>query len=421
MARHDIENTPAERAHFIDIARGLAAEFAARGRAGDEDNQFPLDTVPLYKASGLARLQIPKDEGGLGGDIWSVTLVSKELAKGDPAIALSFNMHQVMVGLLANILEPAARDKVFERIIEEDALLCGGFSEERAGITGLADTYAIPQPDGGFRLNGKKTWTTLAEAADLVSLNAAVSDENGNLPEDVGERAATECTFWLPMDSPGISVDRTWDTMGMRATGTQTVVFDDVYVSSENFGGNFRQGLFGHFEWVTMPFSGVYCGHAEKAYEECRDALRTKTLGATPEGKNVALAGIGFVQYNLGRMLLDVEAAKRVLESTARILFDGRDAEWHPMARAAFLDVAKVTTTETALRVCDGALRLIGGGAFRRGSIFERLYRDSRAGPFHPLTTDQAYDLLGRAELGLLEPPTAREIDTVESAELAKA
>lgn len=408
MAIHDVVNTPEEREEFLSIARELAPEFAKRGATADRENQFPLDTVELYKASGLGRLQIPKGEGGLGGDILSVALVSCELAKGDPAIALSYNMHQVMVGLLSNVLEPAARKEVLRRVVDENALVCGGFSEERAGITGLADTYAVPQSDGGYRLYGKKTWTTLSEAADLFSLNAAVSDADGTLPEDITERAATECTFWMPMDTPGLTVQRTWDTMGMRATGTQTVVLDGVHVPAQNCGGNFRQGLFGHFEWVTMPFAGAYLGLATKAYEECRAALRTKTLGATAEGKDVALANVGFVQYNLGRLCLDLEAARRVLDSTAQILFDGRDQAWNPIARAGYLDVAKVTTTETAVRITDGALRLVGGSTFRRGHILERLFRDARGGPFHPLTTDAAYDLLGRSELGLLDPPQAR-------------
>jgi len=93
------------------------------------------------------------------------------------------------------------------------------------------------------------------------------------------------------------------------------------------------------------------------------------------------------------------------LETTARILIEGRDAGWGPVARTPFMDVTKVATTEAAISVTDTALRLVGGQSFRRGHTLERLFRDARGGPFHPMTTDQVYDFLGRSELGLFDAP----------------
>ena len=407
MGKHDVQTTEAERAELVARARELAKEFAAAGAAADESNRFPTELVPLYKAAGFATLAVPKEYGGSGADIWTTSLVSKELAKGDPAIALAFNMHQTMVGIFRGLLDEPSRERVFGQIVAEQKLVSGPFSEDRAGLSGLADTVAVPDGKGGWLVSGKKSWATLIEGADLVAFNATVTDESGELPEDFQEHAARESVFVIPADSPGLSIVRTWDTLGMRATGTQTLVFDRVPVPAEAYGGNFREGLFGQFEWASLSFASVYQGLAEKAYEATREVLRKKSLGATQEGKDVALKGIGFVQYNLGRLKVEVEAAARTLETTARILIDGRDAEWSPIVRTAMLDVAKVTSTETAIRVTDGALRLIGGQAFRRGHLLERLYRDSRGGPFHPLTTDQAYDLVGRFELGLFDQPAA--------------
>ena len=405
MGKHDEVLTPKERDAIVAKATDLAADFDAAGATADAENRFPLEIVPLYKAAGLPKIAIPKEYGGDGADIWTTALVSRELAKGDPAIALAFNMHQTMVGIFRGLLDEDSRKRVFGRIVEENLLVSGPFSEERAGLSGLADTIAVPDGNGGWRVSGKKSWATLIEAADLVAFNATITDESGTLPDNFLEHSSREAVFVIPADSPGLSVVRTWDTLGMRATGTQTLVFDDVPVSAEAYGGNFRQGLFGEFEWASMSFASVYQGLAEKAYDTAKAILRKKSLGATQEGQDVALKNIGFVQYNLGRLKTEVEASARVLESTARILVDGRDAEWNPVARVAFLDVGKVTSTETAIRVADGALRLVGGQSFRRGHVLERLYRDARGGPFHPLTTDQAYDLIGRSELGLFDPP----------------
>lgn len=402
MNKHRVEMTADEQADVIGRARALAKEFAAVGPEADAQNRFPTEMVPLYKDSGLVSLAVPKKYGGMGADIWTTTLVSKELAKGDPAIALAFNMHQTMIGIFRGLLDEPTRQRVFTEVVDERKIVCGPFSEDRAGLTGLADTVAVPDGDGGWRIRGKKTWATLCQGADIVAFNATITDADGKLPEDHTEHAARESVFVIPMDSPGISIKETWDTMGMRATGTHTLIFDNVPVPKDSYGGTFRGGLLGEFEWASMSFSGVYLGLAEKVYAETVEVLKKKTLGATQEGKDVALKGIGYVQYGLGRMLVDVETAARALETTGRILIENRDAEWDPFARTAWVDVTKVAATEAAIRTADAALRLVGGSAFRRGHVLERLYRDARGGPFHPLTTDQAYDLLGRGELGLL-------------------
>jgi alkylation response protein AidB-like acyl-CoA dehydrogenase len=405
MGKHDIEMTPADRVFALEAARSLAKEFAEAGPAADRENRFPVELVARYKESGLVPLAVPKKYGGLGADIWTTALVSRELAKGDPAIALAFNMHQTMVGIFRGLLDEPTRERVFGEVTRERKIVCGPFSEDRAGLDGLADTVAVPDGDGGWHVSGKKTWATLCQGADIVAFNATITEPDGELPADFRDHVQREAVFVLPMDTPGISVVETWDTMGMRATGTHTVVFDKVAAPAASYGGNFRNGLFGEFEWASMSFAAVYCGLAEKAYAETREILKKKSLGATMEGSDVALKGVGYVQHGLGRMCLETEAAIRTLEATARILIDGRDAEWNPLARTAFLDVAKVTTTETAIRVTDTALRLVGGSSYRRGHVLERLYRDARGGPFHPMTTDRAYDLLGRSELGLLGAP----------------
>ena len=108
-------------------------------------------------------------------------------------------------------------------------------------------------------------------------------------------------------------------------------------------------------------------------------------------------------------MKVKTEVSGRVLEATANILRDGRDAEWSPLARPGLIDVVKVVTTGNAHFVTNAGMRLVGGSTFRRGHVLERLYRDSRSGLFQPLTTDACYDHLGKFELGLIQMPGAQE------------
>ncbi|WP_235489622.1 acyl-CoA dehydrogenase family protein, partial [Frankia sp. AvcI1] len=127
--------TPDEQADVLATARALAEEFAAAGPAADADNRFPTELVPRYRDSGLVALSVPKKYGGLGADIWTTTLVSKELAKGDPAIALAFNMHQTMIGIFRGLLDEPMRERVFAEVVDEQKIVCGPFSEDRAGLT----------------------------------------------------------------------------------------------------------------------------------------------------------------------------------------------------------------------------------------------------------------------------------------------
>jgi alkylation response protein AidB-like acyl-CoA dehydrogenase len=401
--KHAVEMSPAEQEHAIDIAREVAAEFDRVGREYDDRNEFPMETVPIFKDSGLVQLMVPKEYGGMGCDILTLARVTTELAKGDPACALAYNMHFAMVGIFRGLLDGETRAYWMNQFASENKLVNGTLSEERAGLMGLADTVAVPQSDGGYKISGRKTWGTLCEAADIVSLNATVTDEHGNLPEHFGEHTAREYLFMLPMDTPGIRIDRTWNALGMKATGTHSVVYEDVLVPAEARVRDYRGGLFGEFEWAALSFAGVYQGLLEKAYEETIKILKTKTLGATMEAQDLALKDLGHVQYGLGRMTVMKEASSRVLETSCRQVMDGRDQAFAPQARIPLIDIAKVISTEYAIDVVDQGMRLVGGSAFRHGHILEKLYRDARSGPFHPLTTDQVYNTLGRSELGLYE------------------
>jgi alkylation response protein AidB-like acyl-CoA dehydrogenase len=405
VSKHVVEMSTQEQERAVDVARELAPEFDKVGKEGDQANEFPFSLVPLYKESGLVGIGVPKKYGGGGADIWTLSRISYELAKGDPACALAFNMHQVMVGILRGLMSEKQQDRWMSLIAAENKLMCGAFSEERAGLTGLADTVAKPTSGGAYEISGRKVWATLSEAADIATFNATVTDEDGALPQDHQQRIARDSVFIVDKDTPGVSIIRTWDTHGMRATGTQTLAFDSARVAGDALVGDMRGGLFQQFEWAAMLFGGVYLGLTEKAYDATREILLEKSLGATMAGADLPLREVGFVQHGLGEMKVKLETSKRVLEMTCRMLIEGRDAGWHPMARPALIDVVKAVTTQNAVFVANSGMRLVGGSTFRRGHVLERLYRDSRSGPFQPMTTDQTYDHLGKFELGLMDVP----------------
>jgi len=396
--------TEAEAQAAIAVARKVAVEFDRVGALHDRDNTFPDELVPIFKESGLAGLNVPKRFGGQGADLLVTAQCVQELAKGDPACALTFNMHLGVIGFFRGMWSEEDQQRYFPGVAEKGDLFDGAYSEARAGVIGIADTVAIPV-EGGYKVNGKKTWGTLALAADYHTFNVTITDADGSVPEDPVERGAREAMLVCPANANGVRVDKTWDAMGMRATGTETVVFEDLFVPEQDLvAREFRGPLFANLEWQTLSFASVYYGLAVRAYEEAKSALIKKSTGPVLGASDVRIRDIGWVQRDLGELRVRNETTAATIESTARALLDGKDADWHPLLRLGLLEVPKVVATENAQSVVADAMRLLGGNTYRRGHVLERLYRDARSGPFHPLTTDQTYEHVGKFELGLFDP-----------------
>ena len=401
---HSVEMTEAEAQAAIAVARKVAVEFDRVGALHDRDNTFPDELVPIFKESGLAGLNVPKRFGGQGADLLVTAQCVQELAKGDPACALTFNMHLGVIGFFRGMWSEEDQQRYFPGVAEKGDLFDGAYSEARAGVIGIADTVAIPV-EGGYKVNGKKTWGTLALAADYHTFNVTITDADGSVPEDPVERGAREAMLVCPANANGVRVDKTWDAMGMRATGTETVVFEDLFVPEQDLvAREFRGPLFANLEWQTLSFASVYYGLAVRAYEEAKSALIKKSTGPVLGASDVRIRDIGWVQRDLGELRVRNETTAATIESTARALLDGKDADWHPLLRLGLLEVPKVVATENAQSVVADAMRLLGGNTYRRGHVLERLYRDARSGPFHPLTTDQTYEHVGKFELGLFDP-----------------
>jgi alkylation response protein AidB-like acyl-CoA dehydrogenase len=396
---HIIEMTGDERSAALASARELATYFDAAGADHDRENSFPAEMVERFRASGLSALNIPKRFGGGGADIKLYTECMQILAEGDPATALAFNMHLGVVGFFRGMWSDADQERLFPGVVTSGHLFDGAYSETRAGVIGIADTIAVPV-DGGYVISGRKTWATLSLAATHHTFNACITDRDGNLAEDITARGASEVMFVCPADAKGVRIELTWDAMGMRASGTETVVFDKVFVPEcDLVSSRFREGLFENLEWQTLSFASIYLGLARKAYAEAVRILKTKRLGAIPGAADVVLADQQRVHAGLGEMKILIEAAAGAIALTARRLNDGEEISSDPSARLAALEIPKVIATENAMKIVDIAMRLVGGGSYRRGHMLERLYRDSRSGPFHPLTTDQTLELLGQVAL----------------------
>jgi alkylation response protein AidB-like acyl-CoA dehydrogenase len=369
-------------------ARRLAPRFAARAAAHDRDGTFPVDDFADLRGEGMFGLMVPARLGGLGSGFTGYVEVAQELARGNGATALVFNMHASVTGALAGIpvalaeamgVPPEffdARDEILRRAAA-GAFYAVAMSERGAGsrLSQLATQYK--REGDGFRITGAKTFVSGAGHADAYLVAARSADD----PETVSQ-------FLVPADAPGITVEETWDSLGMRATGSHDLHLDVVTPQTTLLGG--VEGLALWFaqlmpHWLVASYAAVYVGVAQASIDAAVAHLQQRKL-----------TGLANVRARIGRADAAVAAARLVVaEAARRVDGDSGDEETR-----RWVWRAKYLAGTTAMDVAASMLEAAGTSATRRGNPLERLYRDARCGSLQPATSDVCADWLGIAALG---------------------
>ncbi len=384
-------------------AQELSEYFREIGMKYDVENTFAYPTIPLFKSSKLGSLIVPPSYGGPGGNILQLAKVITEMSRGDSAITLAYNMHFITLGIVMSNMGEVQMKKWLDKV-NEGAIVFGPWSEQRAGFSGLADTKAVPQPGGGWKIYGKKMWGTLGEAADIVVSSATITDADGNIPTDFEERVAAEMMYINDFEvdengiGNGVRIEKTWNALGMHATGTHVIVFDGFYVPEENYVCENRTGLFSSLEWASLLFASIYYGMSLRILEETRATLAKKHLGAVfgaIAASDVKVGQVGHIIDGVGDMAVRVEQNRRILWQTCNDVIDGYDEEWPIELRVPYIGLAKTTIASNTTWMAQKAMSMVGGSAFRKGTIFERFYRDSCAALYQPLNADQTYSFIG--------------------------
>jgi len=371
----------------VQVARRLAPRFAARAAGHDRDGTFPADDFRDLREAGLFGLMVPRDLGGLGAGFGEYAAVATELARGNGATALVFNMHASVTGALGAVTEElaealgvpdealAARDRLL-RAAADGSWYAVAMSERGAGAR-LSRLSTVYEPvDGGWRIKGSKTFCSGAGHADgyLVAARSAAD------PSVVSQ-------FLVPAGD-GLTVEETWDSLGMRSTSSHDLHLD-VTVSADRLLGGVEglalviAQLMPH--WLVASYAAVYVGVGRAAIDAAVEHLNARDLGGLPA-----------VRARLGRADAAVAAADLVVAEAARRVDEAPgDAETN-----RWVWRAKLLAGTTAADVAASVLEAAGTAATRRGHPLERLYRDARCGSLHPATSDVCADWLGIAVLG---------------------
>ena len=372
---------------MISEARRLAPRFAARAASYDRDGGFPVDDFADLRAAGLFGLMVPARLGGAGASFSDYAATAYELARGNGATALIFNMHASVTGALAGVTDELAdalglsaealqaRDDHL-RAAAEGRWYAVAMSERGAGsrLSQLSTSYEVVGE--GYRIKGAKTFCSGAGHADayLVAARSAVD------PSQVSQ-------FLVPAGE-GLRVEETWDALGMRATGSHDLHVDVTVPRSALLGGVEGLALVVAQiapHWMVASYAAVYVGVARAAVDAAIEHVNERKLGHLPA-----------IRARIGRADAAVAAAHlAVLEAARRVDEQPGEAE-----TTRWVWRAKLLAGTTAAEVAASMLEAAGTSAMRRGHPLERLYRDARAGSLQPATSDVCADWLGVDALG---------------------
>jgi alkylation response protein AidB-like acyl-CoA dehydrogenase len=251
---------------------------------------------------------------------------------------------------------------------------------------------------GGYRVNGRKIFATNSPVASRFFTIVRVEDGRGGYLYG----GAT-----IPRDAPGVTVNDDWDALGMRASGSNSMVFEDVFVPSgdvNTFGPWGARSQF-HYEISTVGnvgLLGVFLGIAKAARDATVELAVTRKRSRT--GRPIAERAA--VQHVIGELEVDVHVMRAAIEHAALSLDatcgDRFADEDEMVAVMRQLQATKAFVNQRAVEAVDRAMRATGGSGFMASSPIARMYRDVRAGPFmQPWSPLEVYGYLGRLALGL--------------------
>ncbi len=382
--------------------RLLAQDFATRAAEHDRDASHPTENYEVLRREGFYALNVPKELGGAEVGLLGYSMAAEELAQGCPGTALAFNMHLSIIGPLLESAEvsPATKQRIADLVVREQKLIAGNFSEtsSTALIGAHTPVTRARRVDGGYLISGRKMFASMLQAADYCAVLA--------YPEEATS-AAAGLLLLVPQQAPGRRVDAVWDTLGMRATRSDSLILEDCWVPEEAVllrSDDIRPFRQHAANWLWASYTAVYLGVGVAAYHEAIKVLQQRH----PRGYTQPLTYHPDVRRQVAEMSVDLEAARLLMYHSAWL----SDTQGPTRQTLAAFYRAKYLVGEAVARVTRTALTLGGAHALFKTSPLERLFRDGAIAPMQFPPRDFCLSALGVLELQLdpddMLPPLKR-------------
>ncbi|WP_035354127.1 acyl-CoA dehydrogenase [Edaphobacter aggregans] len=371
------QNTPAALTHltederlFRDTVRQFAAnEIAPLARHMDETQQMDPKLLKQLHSLGLMSIEIPDQYGGSAGTFFEAILAVEEISAVDPAVGVLVDVQNTLV---INALNRWANDDQKKNYLTK---LAGGtigayaLSEAASGSDAFAlETRATRLDTGDYVLNGQKLWITNAKEAGLFIVFATID-------RAAGYKGIT--AFLVEKDTPGFTLGKKEDKLGIRASSTCELVFRDCRVPAANVLGEPGRGYKIAIETLNEGRIGIgaqMLGLAEGAWGHAvRWAKQRKQFGKP-------IVDFQAMQFQLAEMATQIEAARLLVYNAARLKDAGHDF----LKEAA---MAKYFASHVAEKVASLAVEVYGGSGFVKDYPVEKLYRDAKIGKIYEGTS----------------------------------
>jgi alkylation response protein AidB-like acyl-CoA dehydrogenase len=377
----------------FNLSQDLLDRCHQRAPGYDKENSFFQEDFDELKEAGYLLMTVPEELGGYGMRLAEVARVTRRLAYYAPATALASNMHHYWVGLCADLWR--AGDKSLQWILEEAAkgeVFAAGHAESGNDLPVLLSTTKAERVDGGYRFTGRKSFGSLTPVWNYIGIHG-MDTSDADAPKVVHA--------FMPRDTEGMTIKDTWDVMGMRATRSDDTLLENAFVPDKHIARIVPPGaagldhfVLGIFAWALLNFGNVYYGLATRV----RDIVVGMVQNKTSLGLTRSMAYHPNIQYGVAEMELALSAIEPQLEAVAG---DWSNTDEHGGEFAPRIVAAKYNAVEAAFRIVDRALDLSGGFGMFKKSELERLFRDCRAGRFHPANASLTHELVGKMALGI--------------------
>jgi len=355
------------------------AEQEVRPRVQEMERAARIDPtlVPALFELGLMGIEVDEGYGGAGGSLMMVTLAVEEISRVDASAAIMVDVQNTLVNYpISRYGTDAQREKYLPRLTSK-TIGAYALSEAGSGSDAFGLATHAEQQGGGWALTGRKLWITNGADAGVfvVFVNANPA---------AGYKGIT--AFVVERDTPGFTVGRKEDKLGIRASSTTELLFDGCVVPAANVLGEVGQGYKIAIETLNVGRIGIgaqMIGIARGALDATLEYVKERTQFAT------RLADFQGIQFQLAQAATELEAARLLVYNAARIKDSGQ-----PFTREAAM--AKLFASQVCERVTSLCVELHGGYGYTKDYPVEKFYRDAKIGTIYEGTSNMQLQTIAK-------------------------
>jgi len=378
---------------WIEKAKILAVKFADNAPKHDRDGSFPFENFEALKNDGFLGLTVPKIYGGYEESLQTYVGVLETLALGDGATALALTMHLKIFG---SEREAQSYPMVWFKEMclaatKEGKLVNTAATEEGLGSPaggGIPETIAT-RTSNGWQLNGEKTFTTMAPLLSYFIILARIDEENSTYLAN----------FLVFREDAGLTIKETWDSLGMRASGSHDIILENISIPENRLLGKRKPGQTNKRSgpgtaWFALGVAATTLGVAQAARNYAVQFARERKPNNQQLIKNNPS-----VRSRIAKIDLLLHRSRTLIHDAAdhwKQQDESINNKTRPLDRVV---IAKIDTLNNCIQAVDLAMRVVGGVSLQKKRPLERYYRDVRAGLHNPPTEDRALEQLARSAL----------------------